>query len=195
MKYKNMTFLPESITYGSITLMRAVPDDATAIWAYGKDNLDYFTKHQNSWWRDEADIRQYFTEIANDENATTAYYIIRDGDTIVGTLNVWNFSRWRMACELGYDIAPQYSGRGYATRAVKLMTGALINANIVRIVIQASTLNTASIKVPQSAGFAQEGTLHNDVFLKSLNCFSDTAVFAIVDENNATKLMQSRQCV
>lgn len=184
--------LPDCIKGEQLQLQRSLPSHASAVWQYVKDNQDFFMKWQNTCWKNEKEIADYFTELNSDKDAKDIYYTIFLGDKIIGTINCWDISTWRMACQLGYEINPEYAGKGYMTEAVDLLVKELISAGFVRIKIECATENIASMKLAEKAGFICEGIMKKDVFIKSLNRFCDTAVFAIVNEDNATKLEKNR---
>jgi RimJ/RimL family protein N-acetyltransferase len=59
---------------------------------------------------------------------------------------------------LGYAVAPGWRGRGYATRAVRLIAGwALRDAGVARLTAGAAPGNAASQRVLERAGFVREG--------------------------------------
>lgn len=81
-----------------------------------------------------------------------------DGD-LIGTcgFNVWN--RRNNSAEIGYDLRPEYWGRGLATEAVQ----AIIDWGFDRLAlnrIQADVMvgNEASARVLNKLGFVEEGT-------------------------------------
>ena len=187
-----MNMLSDYINGERVHLRRSLPSHASAIWQYVKDNQDFFMKWQNSCWKNEKEIFDYFTKLNSDKDSKDFYYSIFLGDRIIGTVNCWDISMWRMACQLGYEINPEYAGHGYMNEAVKLLVTELISAGFVRIKIECATENIASIRLTEKAGFVCEGIMKKDVFMKSINRFCDTAVFAIVDEDNAVKLENSR---
>ena len=188
-----MNVLPDYIKGERVLLQRSLPSHASAIWKYVKDNQDFFMKWQNSCWKNEKEIFDYFTKLNSDKDSKDFYYSIFLGDRIIGTVNCWDVSMWRMACQLGYEINPEYAGHGYMTEAIKLLVTELISAGFVRIKIECATENIASIRLTEKAGFVCEGIMKKDVFMKSINRFCDTAVFAIVDEDNAANLEESRK--
>lgn len=185
--------LSDYINGERVHLRRSLPSHASAIWQYVKDNQDFFMKWQNSCWKNEKEIFDYFTKLNSDKDSKDFYYSIFLGDRIIGTVNCWDVSMWRMACQLGYEINPEYAGHGYMTEAIKLLVTELISAGFVRIKIECATENIASIRLTEKAGFVCEGIMKKDVFMKSINRFCDTAVFAIVDEDNAANLEESRK--
>ncbi len=61
---------------------------------------------------------------------------------------------------VGYGLLPQFRGRGFTTRAVRLLTGwAFTQTGIERIIAGTEPANLASQKVLQRAGFEREGYL------------------------------------
>ncbi len=188
-----MNMLSDYINGERVHLRRSLPSHASAIWQYVKDNQDFFMKWQNSCWKNEKEIFDYFTKLNSNKDSKDFYYSIFLGDRIIGTVNCWDVSMWRMACQLGYEINPEYAGHGYMTEAIKLLVTELISAGFVRIKIECATENIASIRLTEKAGFVCEGIMKKDVFMKSINRFCDTAVFAIVDEDNAANLEESRK--
>jgi len=61
--------------------------------------------------------------------------------------------------QIGYWLAAPARGRGFATRAVMLMTGWLFKRGAARVFLTVVSENLASAAVAQRAGFAYEGTL------------------------------------
>jgi RimJ/RimL family protein N-acetyltransferase len=61
--------------------------------------------------------------------------------------------------QIGYFLATAGRGKGYATRAVHLLTSWLFALGAVKIFATVDTLNVASIAVLRRAGFAHERTL------------------------------------
>jgi RimJ/RimL family protein N-acetyltransferase len=64
--------------------------------------------------------------------------------------------------EIGYWVRREARGRGYATRAVRLLTGfALTDLKLARVHIMADERNLASIRVAEGAGYVREGSLRS----------------------------------
>lgn len=61
--------------------------------------------------------------------------------------------------QFGYWLAADARGRGFATRAVSLMTRWLFDLGAARAFLTIQSSNTASAAVAQRAGFLHEGTL------------------------------------
>jgi RimJ/RimL family protein N-acetyltransferase/SAM-dependent methyltransferase len=69
------------------------------------------------------------------------------------------------AANISYAVVPSHRRRGYATRAVRLLsTAGLTRFGYVRIELRCDTENTASRGVAESAGFSLEGNEPSGVF-------------------------------
>lgn len=60
---------------------------------------------------------------------------------------------------ISYGIYPQFRGKGYATRAVELLTAFLKEKRINRAVIRVNPQNKKSVKVPMQSGFIRNGEI------------------------------------
>ena len=63
--------------------------------------------------------------------------------------------------QIGYWLVPRARGRGFATRAVKLMTSWLFELGAARVFLTVVSENADSAAVARRAGFAYEGTLRS----------------------------------
>ena len=111
---------------------------------------------------------------ADDETAW--YESLSDGDDVhllacvdgdpVGTLGLNDVDE-RVGCaELGYWIAPEYHGRGYATAASRLLVGyAFDERRLHKVVARAYEFNDASRRVLEKVGFEREGTFRDEAFV------------------------------
>ena len=63
--------------------------------------------------------------------------------------------------QFGYWLAPTARGRGYATRAVMLLTRWLFELGAARVFMTIVADNDASIAVARRAGFVHEGTMRS----------------------------------
>jgi RimJ/RimL family protein N-acetyltransferase len=85
--------------------------------------------------------------------------------TIVGAISLFKTQWGAGTCEVGYGVHPAYRGRGYATEAVRGLTGRLLRASALRrIELRANADNAASIRVAEKAGFTREGLLRGGGF-------------------------------
>jgi RimJ/RimL family protein N-acetyltransferase len=77
---------------------------------------------------------------------------------LVGCCGVDDWSKGDVA-QFGYWIGPSARGRGYATRAVVLLTPWLFELGAARVFLTVEADNEASAAVARRAGFVHEGTM------------------------------------
>ena len=77
---------------------------------------------------------------------------------LVGCCGVDDWSKADVA-QFGYWIGPRARGRGYATRAVALLTKWLFELGAARAFLTVEADNEASAAVARRAGFVHEGTM------------------------------------
>ena len=88
-------------------------------------------------------------------------FAVTENDVCIGSVSVTRGENiHRLTGELGYYIARERWGRGYATRAVREICRYVFeNTDIVRIYAEPFADNAASCRVLEKAGFTLEGTL------------------------------------
>lgn len=72
--------------------------------------------------------------------------------------------------QFGYWLAPGARGRGFATRAVVLMTRWLFELGAARVFLTIVAENEASIAVARRAGFVHEGTMRDHGVWQGQRC-------------------------
>lgn len=99
-------------------------------------------------------------EFAVSGNPTGVAFAIADAASgePVGMCGIDDWSSTDVA-QFGYWLAAGARGRGFATRAVTLMTGWLFKLGAARVFLTIESQNGASAAVARGAGFTYEGTL------------------------------------
>jgi RimJ/RimL family protein N-acetyltransferase len=72
--------------------------------------------------------------------------------------------------QIGYWLAPRARGRGYATRAVILLTRWLFELGAARVFMTIVTGNEPSVEVARRAGFVYEGTMRSHGVWRDERC-------------------------
>ena len=98
-----------------------------------------------------------FAETETPSGVAFAITDARSGD-VVGCCGVDDWSKADVA-QFGYWIASSARGRGYATRAVILLTRWLFELGAARVFLTIVADNEASAAVARRAGFVHEGTM------------------------------------
>lgn len=103
--------------------------------------------------------------------------------TIVGSSGLhridWDVPKF----EIGYWCRTGFAGQGYITEAVAGITEfAFETLGARRVEIRCDTLNTASVRVAERAGYKLEGTLRNES-ISTGGDLRDTLVYALIPED------------
>ena len=109
-------------------------------------------------------------------------FAVTENDVCIGSISVTRGENiHRLTGELGYYIARERWGRGYATRAAQEICRYVFeNTDIVRIYAEPFADNAASCRVLEKAGFTLEGTLRANA-IKS-GRIRDTRIYSLLRE-------------
>lgn len=112
-------------------------------------------------------------------NPTGVAFAIVDAASgeLVGMCGVDDWSSTDVA-QFGYWLAAGARGRGFATRAARLMTGWLFKLGAARVFVTVVSENAASAAVARRAGFTYEGTLRSSGVWQDQR--QDIDVFAVL---------------
>lgn len=109
------------------------------------------------------------------------------GETVIGDISIWR-TGMPDSVEIGYVFHPGYSGRGYATEALRAVIGHLFyEQKIHRIQANMDARNTASARLCQSLGMRREAHFLQDYWNKGE--WTDSYVYGMLasDLPDATK--------
>jgi RimJ/RimL family protein N-acetyltransferase len=101
-----------------------------------------------------------------------------ESDTLAGVIGLFRRADW--IAEIGYWIGAPFRGRGYATRALTLVTDWGFSLGFVRVQLLILPGNDASARVASKAGFIEEGLLHG--YLNQRGSIRDASMWSRVRE-------------
>jgi RimJ/RimL family protein N-acetyltransferase len=147
------------LTDDVVALHRLAPRDAQALHALNRV-ADVQASSYRSEPVDPATIARICAHAeANWLAGIGAHLVVVDAATgeFTGDIGLFNLSPIGEGM-IGYSLLPAWRGRGYATRAVRLLSAwALGPAGLARIVAGTDPANSASQRVLDRAGFSREG--------------------------------------
>ncbi len=164
-----------------ISLRTMRESDLEALYAIHKDISNrgsYFPTAVMS----ESAFRSKFAETGFWEPDSGILLIVDATDTVVGTIEFFATVPYLDELELSYHIhSTQHTGKGLATKAVRLMSGYLFDQkknNRIRLVIHPD--NLGSRRVAEKCGYVHEGTARGAWFHQGRN--HDVEVFSLLRE-------------
>ncbi|MGL5818671.1 MAG: GNAT family N-acetyltransferase [Phycicoccus sp.] len=142
------------------------------------DREDLLSLHANArvmryWdsipWRDSTHADRFLARCeALEEHGSGARVAIerRDDKVFIGWCGLQRWDPDNRSANLGYVLAEEAWGRGFATEAAgALLTWAFESMDLNRVEAQADTRNDASARVLEKFGFVLEGTLREHVIV------------------------------
>jgi [ribosomal protein S5]-alanine N-acetyltransferase len=157
-------------------------DDWPAVLAYQKDPryLRYY-----AWTGRTAAEVQRFVQMFIDqqyEEPRTRYQMalcLRESGDLIGNCGIRRSAAWSHDAEIGYELAPDQWGKGYATEAVgEILRFGFEDLGLHRIAAWTVAGNAASARVLEKAGFSLEGRLRDRESFKGQ--YWDVLMFGIL---------------
>jgi len=109
------------------------------------------------------------------------HLLLCDDGEPVGNVSLHHLRDRHGTAEIGYWVAPDHQGQGYATSATRLILDYAFNERgLARVGGRAFATNEASQRVLEKAGFVEEGLTRQDVFLRGERV--DTVDYGILAE-------------
>ncbi len=117
--------------------------------------------------KSETDIRGRFERDGYWSDDSGVLLMIDAAADIVGWIGFIPVTYYFYGYEINYQVfGEQYSGRGYATEALGLLTGYLFSTKLMdRLQLSIHPDNLASRRVAEKCGYTQEGVMRSVAFL------------------------------
>lgn len=107
--------------------------------------------------------RAFVDRTVTDRELNLAVTDLRSG-AVLGAVGVGIRPRDEGHAEIGYWLAPEARGHGFATRALRLLSAwSLREPGIGRLELRAEVLNPASQRVAERAGFVREAVMRSSI--------------------------------
>ncbi len=129
-------------------------------------------------WREDPVVRRYnpveelsleslharcfasHSDFGDFENAELFFWLLKADENVIGNISVRNINRRMLTAEIGYGVAAEARGNGYATEAVRLVTQkAFTQSPLRKLIAYVHQENRASRRVLRKVGYKPEGVL------------------------------------
>jgi ribosomal-protein-alanine N-acetyltransferase len=105
---------------------------------------------------------------------------MRESARVIGSVSLFDWDRYHRRVGLGYDLASDCWGRGYAQEAIREVLRFAFEAMAVnRVEIWTAAENLRSVRLAERLGFTRDGTLRKRI-LEDDAQFHDCAIFGLV---------------
>jgi [ribosomal protein S5]-alanine N-acetyltransferase len=130
----------------------------------------------------EAEQRVERIQTAFQEHSGVRWAIAdRANGQLIGTSGFWRLIKPHYRAEIGYELAPEWWGRGVMTEAVGAMLGfGFGHMGLHSVEAHIHPDNSGSRRVLEKLGFVQEGYFRQNFYDPIEKQFTDTAVFSLL---------------
>ncbi len=163
--------------------------DMPALFAVNGDpEVMRYTPHTG--WKSQADADAWFGRVLENRRTGAGLQLVialRDGGEVVGTMVLFHFNDGAKSGEVGYALAKEHWGKGYAKEAL----GAFVEfcfevLGLERIEAQIDPRNEVSAKLLEKAGFMKEGHQRRNFHAKGET--SDTGLYGMLSTDPRPRL-------
>jgi ribosomal-protein-alanine N-acetyltransferase len=110
------------------------------------------------------DARAFIKKIKDGVAENKSYYwsiVLKETNTMIGTICFWNLSADRKSAELGYELHPDHQGKGYMHEAMKEVIGFAFRSGFTCLEAYTHKDNLASTKLLLKHGFVHDEKRNN----------------------------------
>ena len=168
-----------------VTLRRFHPGDVTEFVAYRScEQVARFQSWDAPYPRDEGE--RFIQQLAKEDPDTAGEWFqfavaLRPAGQLIGDCAAMPHADDPRQCEIGFTIAPEHQGHGYATEAVRLLLTYLFAARGKhRITAYCDSRNAASVALLERLGMRREGHLRESTWAKGE--WTDDLVYALLHD-------------
>lgn len=162
MKTYDFSNFPE-LTTPNLLLKKLSVNDASTIHQLRKD-ADVAALTGRTASKGLADAQEFIHKIesiiTNHEGVYWSIFL-QQNDTMVGTICLWNFDAQHETVEIGFELLPEYQGKGLMQEAVKAVLDFAFEQMQVKVITAApSAKNPPSIKLLEKTQFKLNTGIH-----------------------------------
>ncbi|MEU4219667.1 GNAT family protein [Actinoplanes sp. NPDC026623] len=171
------------ITTDRLVLRRFRPGDAETLAAYrSKPAVAIYQSWRAPYSVERARYAIETMAAADPEQPGWFQYAVElaSRGTHIGDVGVNLNDNLRQA-EIGYTIAPEHQGHGYATEAVRAVLDHLFRRGLHKVSAECDARNVASARVLERLGFTREGLLRGHTWIKGE--WTDDLIYGLLEED------------
>lgn len=143
-----------------LVLRLLTPEDAPAMYTVFSDP-EVMRYGAGSPWTTMEQADEYLVKGAESLASGTALRVgiaLQATGMLVGQAGLWAFSEQNRRCDIGYSLAREHWGKGYASEAVRALLGyGFDRLDLNRVEADIDPRNAASARVLERLGFQREG--------------------------------------
>jgi [ribosomal protein S5]-alanine N-acetyltransferase len=173
------------------TILRAPTlDDADQLFALWSDpKVTRYLGRPHMTTIDEVHTRIGLFRTDFEQSTSITWSIINRADgCLIGTVVLLRISTQHHRAELGYELSPDWWGKGLITEVGSAVLAYSFNTvGLHSMEAHIDPENTGSRRVLEKLGFVQEGYFRENYYEPAIDRFTDTAVFSLLKSAWSTK--------
>ncbi|MBL8007029.1 MAG: GNAT family N-acetyltransferase [Ignavibacteria bacterium] len=169
---------------GRLLLREITPADAKEIFAiYSSDAaMKYFGKDTFKTIDEAYEMIERVRKGFRDREGIRWGISFKDSDMLIGSGGFWRLIKPHFRAEIGYDLHPDYWGKGIMTEAVKAMIEfGFGKMNLHSIEANTDPENAASARLLGKNGFVKEGIFRESYYYNGV--FLDSHIYSLIKKN------------
>ena len=137
--------------------------DAEDLYEFELENREKFEEmvptRGDDYYNPEFFKKRHVALLGEQVQGDSFFYLIKDkASSILGRINLVDIDKFHQIGHLGYRVGQAHTGKGIATKALKLLLETEIDLDIKQIKAKTTTNNIASQKVLEKNGFERIAT-------------------------------------
>lgn len=182
---ENLSFNPfPEITTRRLLLRKITDEDVNEIFFLRSDErvMRYIDKDPAKTLDDAYEFIRKITELEESADAVTWAICLKEDSKLIGTIVFWNIQKEHYRAEVGYNLHPDYWGKGIMQEAiVDVIRYGFDEMKLHSIEANVNPGNAASIKLLERNKFVREAYFRENYYYNGK--FLDTAIYSLlVDE-------------
>ncbi|RST75559.1 N-acetyltransferase [Siminovitchia acidinfaciens] len=146
-----------------ILIEKLYSTDAKELYKFELENRTFFEEmvptRGDDYYKPEFFKVRHETLLGEQAKGISYLYLIKDENgSILGRINLVDIDESHKIGHLGYRVGQQHTGKGVATRALKLLLETVIELDVKQVKAKTTTDNIASQKVLEKNGFERAET-------------------------------------
>ncbi|SIT91170.1 GNAT family N-acetyltransferase [Edaphobacillus lindanitolerans] len=149
--------------------------DAESLYTFEIENRTFFEEmvptRGDDYYKPEVFKARHASLLAEQAEGTSLFYLIKDeGGSILGRMNLTDIHQYGKAGDLGYRVGQNYTGKGVAKNALKLLLETIDELDVEEVRAKTTTNNIASQKVLEQNGFRRTETGDDEFEMNGQMC-------------------------
>ena len=171
-----------------LVLRELVPADAETLFRMqsNPEVVRYFGRPAHATLADTEKLLGIVFDAQRDITGIRWGLSLRDGGALAGTCGFWRWNKQNRCSEIGYEMAPEFWGRGLMVEALgPILRFGFTQMELHRVEATIDPENQASRRVLEKIGFKRDALMRENWFYDGK--FTDSAIYGLLEQEFLTE--------